>query len=105
MSLAEQLSAGLADLNIQIPQAGQDKLIQYVDLLVKWNRVHNLTAVRDAKQMIPQHLLDSLVILPFVNECKTLVDVGSGGGLPGIPLAIARADLAVTLLDSSHNHL
>jgi 16S rRNA (guanine527-N7)-methyltransferase len=73
----------------------------YLRLLEKWNRVHNLTAVREIEQMVPLHLLDSLAVLPHLGNAKSLLDVGSGGGLPGIPIAIARADLGVTLLDSS----
>jgi 16S rRNA (guanine527-N7)-methyltransferase len=70
-------------------------------LLAKWNKVHNLTAVRDPEEMITLHLLDALSVLPYL-QGSSLLDVGSGGGLPGIPLAIARPELSVTLLDSSH---
>lgn len=72
----------------------------YLDLLVKWNRAYNLSAVRDPVEMVPKHLLDSLAILPWAGHGR-LLDVGSGAGLPGIPLAIARPDLQVTLLDSN----
>jgi len=70
-------------------------------LLEKWNRVYNLTAVRDRAAMVSQHLLDSLAVLRQL-EGRTLLDVGSGAGLPGIPLAIAAPELTVTLLDSNH---
>ena len=83
------------------PEAAS-KFERYLELIAKWNRVHNLTAVRGAEQMVVLHLLDSLSVLPYVAAARTLVDVGTGPGLPGIPLAIARPDLVVTLLDSSH---
>jgi len=102
MNLAEQLSIGIAELNIEISTDAQKTLLDYLALLNKWNRIHNLTAVRDPEQMVSQHLLDSLSILSELNDCKCLIDVGSGGGLPGIPLAITRPDMAVTLLDSNH---
>ena len=84
--------------------AAQRKLLAYVALLEKWNRTHNLTAIRDRAQMITHHLLDSLAVLPYlpVDAGLRVADVGSGGGLPGIPLAIARPDWRVTLIDSNH---
>jgi 16S rRNA (guanine527-N7)-methyltransferase len=103
MSLESQLGLGVAAMGITLPDGGVDRLAQYLRLLEKWNRVHNLTAVRDPGQMVTLHVLDSLSILPHVAKALTLVDVGTGAGLPGIPLAIARPDLRVTLLDSSHN--
>ncbi|MBA2690258.1 MAG: 16S rRNA (guanine(527)-N(7))-methyltransferase RsmG, partial [Burkholderiales bacterium] len=78
------------------------KLIDYIGLLAKWNKVHNLTAIRRQEQMISHHLLDSLAILPALEGKHKLLDVGSGGGLPGIPLALVESRLKVTLLDSSH---
>ena len=78
-----------------------NQLCLYIDLLEKWNVAYNLTAVRDVSQMVSVHLLDSLSILPFVStQAHSVLDVGSGGGLPGVPLAIMRSDLAVTLIDS-----
>ena len=81
-----------------------DRLLAYLALLDKWNRTHNLTAIRDRDVMITHHLLDSLAVLPHLPTRTGLrvVDVGSGGGLPGIPLAIARPDWHVTLIDSNH---
>lgn len=75
-----------------------DRLLAYLDLLHKWNKTYNLTAIREPERMLSHHLLDSLAVLPHVGP-EALLDVGSGAGLPGIPLAIARPGLAVTLLD------
>ena len=95
----ETLAAGLAALGLDLPAASGDRLLAFRDLLLKWNRTYNLTAVREPEQVLSHHLLDSLAILPWV-EAGPLLDVGSGGGLPGIPLAIARPDLEVTLVDA-----
>ena len=78
-----------------------DQLWNHLELIEKWNQVHNLTAVRGLDNLVRQHALDSLAVLPHLNA-RALLDVGSGAGLPGIPLAIARPEIAVTLLDSSH---
>lgn len=102
-SQAQQLSLGLDALGISLDVAAQGKLLAYLALLAKWNKVYALTALRDQDKAVSHHLLDSLAILPFVDALAptNLLDVGSGGGQPGIPLAIARPDLAVTLLDSN----
>ncbi len=92
---------GLLDVPVRPGPESEEKLLAYLALLDKWNRVYNLTAVRDIRQMVSHHLLDSLAMLPFVQDMSTLADVGSGGGLPGIPLAIARPDLAVTLIEAN----
>lgn len=76
------------------------KFEQFLNLLIKWNQIYNLTAVRDPKQMVTHHLLDSLVILPYLNG-KRLLDVGCGAGIPGIPLAIFSPERQFTLLDSN----
>jgi 16S rRNA (guanine527-N7)-methyltransferase len=102
MTIEAGIAAGLTALGTELSAPGQAKLAAYVRLIEKWNRVHNLTAVREPDQMVVLHILDSLSIHPHVAAAKTLLDVGTGAGLPGIPLAIARPDLAVTLLDSSH---
>lgn len=93
------LSEGLAALGLDLPAAAQQQLLAFRDLLLKWNRTYNLTALRDPEQAISHHLLDSLAILPHVGP-GPLLDVGSGGGLPGIPLAIARSQLAVSMVDT-----
>lgn len=102
MSLESQLGLGVAAMGITLPEGGVDGLARYLRLIEKWNRVHNLTAIREPEQMVTLHALDSLSILPFLGDSRLLVDVGSGAGLPGIPLAIARPGLRVTLLESSH---
>lgn len=102
MTVAALLDDGLAALGLALGPPARAKLLAYLDLLGKWNRVHNLTAVREPERMVVLHLLDSLAVLPHVAGAGTLLDVGTGAGLPGIPLAVARPDLAVTLLDASH---
>ena len=93
------LAAGLAELGLDLPAEAQHKLLAFRDLLLKWNKTYNLTALRDPEQAVSHHLLDSLAILPHVGD-GALLDVGSGGGLPGIPLAIARPALSVTMVDT-----
>lgn len=122
MTIEQQLAAGIAALGLTLPDGAEAKLLAYLALLDKWNRVYNLTAVRDAERMVSHHLLDSLAAVPVFDEIlaarprpnpppvgegandglrpPTAIDVGSGGGLPGIPLAIARPELQVTLIDS-----
>lgn len=95
------LRRGLAELGQPLAEAAQHKLMAYLELLAKWNKTYNLTAIRDPLQMISQHLLDSLVVRPHL-PAGTLADVGSGGGLPGIPLAIAEPARRVTLNDANH---
>ena len=96
---AGALAAGLAELSIPLSEEAQRKLLAFRDLLLKWNKTYNLTALRDPEQAISHHLLDSLAILPHVGS-GSLLDVGSGGGLPGIPLAIARPELSVSMVDT-----
>ena len=99
-ALIELLQQGIDRLGIAVSRDAQMKLIDYLSLLVKWNRVYNLTAIRDPRQMVVQHLLDSLAVIPHINGERWL-DVGSGAGLPGMVLAVARPDWHVTLLDSN----
>ncbi len=101
MTPAATLQEGLDGLGLALPDEAQKKLLAYVELLAKWNRTYNLTAIREPERMVSHHLIDSLAVLPHVRG-GTLVDVGAGGGLPGIPLAIANSSLQVTLTDSNH---
>lgn len=102
MSLALPLATGLTALGLDLSAAQQQQLLDYVTLIAKWNKVYNLTAVRDPAAMITQHLLDSLAVLPHLADAKRLIDIGTGAGLPGIPLAIAHPEFKITLLDSIH---
>lgn len=95
-----QLEQGLEEMNIAMPQDGVDRLMDFLRMLVKWNRVYNLSAISDPEQMVRLHLLDSLSVLPFLHG-TSCIDVGTGAGLPGIPLAIARPDVHFALLDSN----
>ncbi|MFC6670616.1 16S rRNA (guanine(527)-N(7))-methyltransferase RsmG [Marinobacterium aestuariivivens] len=98
--LKEKLVRQSGAMGIELTQDQTEKLMAYLGLLVKWNRAYNLTAVRDPDEMVDRHLVDSLSVLPHI-EGPRLIDVGSGPGLPGIPLAICRPDIAVTTLDSN----
>lgn len=102
MNLEASVGEGLAAMGIELAAEARARLAAHLELIAKWNRVHNLTAVRETEQMVVLHLLDSLSVLPHVEGAKTLVDVGTGPGLPGIPIAIAQPRTQVTLLDSSH---
>ena len=102
MSLDQQLSQGLQALGLDLSVEQQQKLLDYVALIAKWSKVYNLTAVRELEAMVTQHILDSLAVLPHLQPFTRLLDVGSGAGLPGIPLAIARPDWKIHLLDSIH---
>ncbi|MCX7961853.1 MAG: 16S rRNA (guanine(527)-N(7))-methyltransferase RsmG [Burkholderiales bacterium] len=95
------LARGLAELGLALGDGTAAKLLAYLDLLAKWNRTHNLTAIRDPVQAVSRQLLDSLAVLPEL-PAGSLADVGSGGGLPGIPIAIAQPARRVTLNDASH---
>ena len=116
MTVAELLQQGLSALGLDLSAATQSTLLRYVALLKKWNSTYNLTAIRDEQEMVTQHLLDSLSMLPVLPESalagprsgipgrqspgRRWADVGSGVGLPGIPLAIARPDLGMTLVET-----
>ncbi|WP_372982310.1 16S rRNA (guanine(527)-N(7))-methyltransferase RsmG [Marinobacter sediminum] len=95
-----QLRDGLVAMDVSLSEAQQQQLLAFLNLLNKWNRAYNLTAVRDEREMVSRQLLDSLSILPRVTT-QHLLDVGAGGGLPGIPLAIALPERRFTLLDSN----
>jgi 16S rRNA (guanine527-N7)-methyltransferase len=100
-TLAGKLSAGMVEL---FPDPADPariaQLLSFIELLERWNQTYNLTAIRDPEQMITRHLLDSLSVMPWIDHGPVL-DAGTGAGLPGIPLAIMRPDLHITLLDSS----
>lgn len=100
MNLAQELSAGIAQMGLDVTPEQQAKLLDYLALLHKWNKVYNLTAVRQPEQMVSNHLLDSLAVLPYLWPQRWL-DVGCGGGLPGIVLAIMRPEWSFTMLDSN----
>ena len=97
---SEVLHGGLAELGLTLGQEQIERLSAYVALIRKWNRIYNLTAIRDTRKIFTHHLLDSLAIVPHLSGVR-LLDVGSGAGLPGIPVAITRPDLDITLLDSN----
>ena len=96
------LESGLREMPLAVPAAAVEKLLDYLELLAKWNRTYNLTAIRDPLQAVSHHLLDSLAVVPVLSIHQgPLADVGSGGGLPGIPLAIVEPERPVTLNDAS----
>lgn len=99
--LSSQLAAGIEVLGLQsvVTPDRQTQCLTYLALLQKWNKVYNLTAVRDPQEMLVLHLMDSLTVLPYV-ESGNLLDVGSGGGLPGLVIAITRPDVQVTTIDT-----
>ena len=99
---AEELQQGARELGVDLSEQQQAQLLAYLALLIKWNKAYNLTAVRDPDEMVSRHLLDSLSVVPFVAEAgDNWLDVGSGGGMPGIPLAILFPERRFTLLDSN----
>lgn len=100
MPLKEMIESALSKNNIQLSSAQIDKLESYLYLIQQWNKVFNLTAVTDLQEMVYIHLIDSLSILNYLTG-TSLLDVGSGAGLPGLPLAIANPNLSVTLIDKS----
>lgn len=100
MNPQQQLANGIEKLGLVMPAEAQHQLLEYLGLLSKWNRVHNLTSIRDIESMVSAHLLDSLSLATKVNA-GSLLDVGSGGGLPGIPLALLWPQAEVTLIDSN----
>ena len=100
MNLQRILADGITALGLNLSPPQQQQLLDYVGLLTKWNKAYNLTAVREPAEMVVRHLLDSLSVLPHV-QATEIIDVGTGPGIPGIPLAIALSSLKVTLLDSN----
>jgi len=100
MNLAEQLDLGITELGLSVDAATQQQLLKYVALLHKWNKVYNLTAIRDPQQMVSNHLLDSLAVLPHLWPGRWL-DVGCGAGVPGVVLAVMQPTWDFALLDSN----
>jgi len=98
------LAAGIATLGLTLSVAQREQLTAYLALLAKWNKTYNLTAIREPKHMVTHHLLDALAVVPHLPATAgaRILDVGSGGGVPGIPLAIARPDAQVVMIDSNH---
>jgi 16S rRNA (guanine527-N7)-methyltransferase len=104
MSPQAALERGLKELGVSLPTDAATRMLRYLELLAKWNRTYNLTAIRDPQQMVTHHLLDSLSVLPHLPlpaNAGTLADAGSGAGLPGIPLAVARPNWQVSLAEAS----
>ncbi|WP_153915768.1 16S rRNA (guanine(527)-N(7))-methyltransferase RsmG [Shewanella sp. TC10] len=97
--LADQLKTYLAETNISATETQQQQLVGFVTMLNKWNKAYNLTSVRDPEQMLIRHVMDSLVVSPYLKG-QRFIDVGTGPGLPGIPLAILNPDKEFVLLDS-----
>ena len=102
--LAGLIASGCRDQRMGISAASVTKLTAYLRLLAQWNKVYNLTAIRDPRAMVHRHILDSLAVLPYIKG-SSLVDVGTGAGLPGLPLAIVKPELTVCCLDSSAKKL
>jgi len=99
--LSEKLQAGLAEINLPFEKSQIDQLKIYLELLKKWNKTYNLTAITDLQKMVPYHILDSLVIMDQIPQTALCLDVGTGAGLPGIPLAIMMPQSNWVLLDSN----
>jgi 16S rRNA (guanine527-N7)-methyltransferase len=102
ISLTLTLTEGASALGLECSERQIAFLIDYLALLSKWNAVYNLTSVRDPAQMVTQHLLDSMSAVPAFGAAKNVLDVGAGGGLPGMVLAILRPDMQVSLIDTVH---
>ena len=98
--LRQQLEYGLKQMGLFYPVETQQKLVHYIQLIARWNKTFNLTAIRDVEEMVSKHLLDSLAVQPYL-EGKKILDVGSGAGLPGIPFAITSPDKQFVLIDSN----
>jgi 16S rRNA (guanine527-N7)-methyltransferase len=101
-ALMQVLAEGIAEMGLNVSPAQQEQLMDYLALMFKWNSVYNLTSLRDPMQMVTHHLLDSLAAVPAFAAARNVLDVGSGGGLPGIVLAIVRPDMKVSMIDTVH---
>lgn len=102
VALGQVLRDGGARLGLALSDAQYEKLLDYLAMLLKWNAVYNLTSVRDPRQMVTQHLLDAMAALPAFTAAQRVLDVGSGGGLPGIVLAIWAPQMQVHMIDTVH---
>ena len=100
--LMQVLNDGIEELDLPLWAAQREQLMDYLALMAKWNGVYNLTSLRDPMQMVTHHLLDSLAAVAAFEGVKNVLDVGAGGGLPGLVLAIARPDMQVSLIDTVH---
>ena len=100
MNPEQRLEKGINQLGLEITPSAQHKLMDYLELMLKWNKAYNLTAIRELDSMVIRHLLDSLSIMPYIDQ-SPILDVGTGAGLPGIPLAICLPDYQFVLLDSN----
>jgi len=101
-ALAAVLEEGIVAMHLDVSPAQREKLMDYLALMFKWNSVYNLTSLRDPMQMVTHHLLDSLAAVPAFAQAHNVLDVGSGGGLPGIVLAVVRPDMKVSMIDTVH---
>ena len=101
MTSAARISSGLAALGVGSSEVIEAKLLAYLGLLVKWNRTYNLTAIRDEGEMVTHHLLDSLAVFPYLGDTIRLADIGSGAGLPGLPLAIVSSVLEIGSVEAN----
>jgi 16S rRNA (guanine527-N7)-methyltransferase len=101
-ALSQVLAEGIAEMGLAVSPVQQEKLMDYLALMFKWNSIYNLTSLRDPMQMVTHHLLDSLAAVPAFAGAANVLDVGSGGGLPGIVLAIVRPDMKVSMIDTVH---
>lgn len=99
-ALKIQLESRIKSLNIILDKPKINQLVEYIFLLEKWNKVYNLTAIRNVNQMMTYHLLDSLSIVPWISGCSHILDVGSGAGLPGLVIAVSCPDMVVEMVDT-----
>ena len=102
MTPEARIDQGLQQMDLEVPPEARARMQAHLDLVAKWNRVHNLTSVREPEQMVTLHLLDSLSLVPHLRDARRIADIGTGAGFPGVPVAVARPRAHVTLVESSH---
>lgn len=100
-ALLQQIARGAEKLGISLTDLQLQQLDAYLQLMIKWNKAYNLTAIREPERMVSLHLLDSLAVYPYLKDASSIIDVGTGGGLPGVVLAIMNPQQSITLLDSN----